>query len=200
MRSRSHQQLNVGEDILGGSGSAADVFDRGGFLLTDQRVVHVMRAPLGGGSTVHSIGLESLDSIQTQTRRSMALLVIGIAFAIAAVSSPTGPSSGLFFALGVGGIAAYVLLKQRTVRLVSTNSVMVLPLHGQALEQAEDLVAAVEEAKQSRLLRLERAARDPATGSGTAADRLRRLAALRSEGLISEEEYHARREAFLASL
>jgi len=149
MKKRNYYQLNEDEEIIGSSDVASLVFDRGGFLLTNQRVIKVIRTPLGGGSKVHSFNLENLDSVQTAALKKVFLII----FAFVSLLFVEINEVGLYFGIGffIFFWILYFLTRRKVIKLSSGNSIMWLNVSAMAHENIQKMVFKIEQAKQTRL-------------------------------------------------
>ncbi len=211
---QNYYKMNEGERVIGGSEVASVVFDLGGFLLTNQRVIKVDRTGFGGVSKVHSFSLENLDSIETVATKNISLVVGAILFLLIALvnlaligsgeirdTDSIESYTGVF--VGVGGsvllFLMYYLTRRKVIRLSSGSSQMLLNVAPMSHEEIQELVFEIEQAKQTRLEGIQKA---PEVGPDTldAKSRLKELKDLLEEGLISEDEYNDRRKQILDEL
>jgi hypothetical protein len=169
------------------------VFDRGGFLLTNQRVIKVDRSMFGGESAIHSINLENLDSIRTTAVKYYFWIVL-------ACLSPLlmGPRDmepyfgwGCFIIFSV----LYFLTRQKAIKLSSGSSAMWLKVTSMAHEKIQEMVFAIEQAKQARLEGLQFAVTAPPAGNTQ--NRLTELQKLLENDLITQEEFDEKRKSIL---
>ncbi len=197
MRQRNYFKLNEGEKTVGSSDVFSVVFDRGGFLLTTQRVIKVDRSAFGDRSKVHSINLENLDSVETSARVHLWTLLLAV------MSLLYGLREDANVYVALAGVAIFValffLLRRKVIKLASGNSIMWLNVSAMAHEQIQELVFSVEEAKQQRLEGLQHR-RDPSGPPESVRSRLEELKALLEDGLISPSEYEERRVEIIAEL
>jgi hypothetical protein len=205
MKQRDHFRLNKGEEVLGGSDNQSAVFDEGGFILTNQRVIKVDRSPLGGDTVVHTISLEKLDSMQTVASKPIILLVIGVIAFVSSLVLGTMEGAILGLVLLSGFVIAYFLWRRKVIRFVSGSSEMALLVTAMAHNQIQELVFAVEKAKQARLDALtrgddSRSVGESRSGNKSASERIAELDTLRDGSLISTEEYSKKREQILGEL
>ena len=192
MKKRNYYQLNEDEEIIGSSDVASLVFDRGGFLLTNQRVIKVIRTPLGGGSKVHSFNLENLDSVQTAALKKVFLII----FAFVCLLFVEINEVGLYFGIGffIFFWILYFLTRRKVIKLSSGNSIMWLNVSAMAHENIQKMVFKIEQAKQTRLESMQESKSSPVIETK---QRLRELQILLDEGLINDEEYQSKRQQIL---
>ena len=190
MKQENHYRLNDSEELIGSSDTASLVFDRGGFLLTNQRMIKVDKSPFGATSSVHSINLENLDSVQTVAVKHISLVLF--AFALLILLWDDRPIYGIVgFALL---LIVYFLTRRKVIQLASANSTMWLNVSPMAHETIQELLFEIEQAKQRRLEGLQHATRSVPAGP---MQRLTDLKALLDAGLIDGNEFAVRRKRIL---
>src|SRR5690606_33287385 len=86
-KQRNYYQLNENERIIDGSDVSSLVFDRGGFILTNQRLIKIDRTSFGGTSSVHTFNLERIDSIQNKQSNYWWVILFGIVAIIIGIYS-----------------------------------------------------------------------------------------------------------------
>ncbi len=191
MDGRNYYKLNEGEKLIGSSDEAGIVFDRGGFVLTNQRVIKVDRTPFGGESRVHSINLENLDSIVTTAIQHLGFILVAVGCLLLLTVNEKAP------AIAIGGFAicliAFFLTRSKVIRLVSGNSVMDIVVSWMAHQQIQEMVFEIEQAKQRRLERLQKGRILVSTPDNVRA-RLLELKALLDDGVITQLEWEERGE------
>lgn len=196
MKQRNYYKLNEGEDVVGSSDVASVVFDRGGFILTNQRVINVARTPLGGASKVHSINLENLDSIQTASIKYFILLLFAFVSLLFLQNDDVPPG------IALSGCAIFVIAffmsRRKVIRLASGNSIMWLNITAMAHEQIQNMVFQIEQAKQRRLEGIQKTSNSAPTP--VTQHRLKELQSLLDEGLIKEDEYERKRQQILEQM
>jgi hypothetical protein len=204
-------QLTDGEQILASSGDHLSVFQHGGFILTNKRVLSIEATPLGVSSDFVSFDLDKLDSIESKTLRPLAALVIGL---LCIVGGPQffnarGMEGVAFTIIGVGVLSFlwYIIAKKHAVVMRSGRSEIALQVSAD-VGAMQELVLAIDQARSSRLesLRKNEGSRSQDQGSaGTSQDasveqRLRRLDGLLDTGAIDNDEYRLQRARILESL
>jgi len=175
--------------------TASIVFDHGGFILTNQRVIHVVRSRLGGTTSVQTITLEKLDSVQVDAERRLVLLALAAVLALIGQKVQDGAG---YHVAAAACVAAFFLTRRKVIRLRSGNSEIVLNVRALAHEKIQELVFAVEEAKQERMEGLQHPS---STGTRKAvSERLSALDDLRDQGLLDSQEYQRKRDQILDDL
>lgn len=201
MQQRDYYKLNEGEKTIRSSDVWSVVFDRGGFVLTNQRVIKVNRTPLGSESTVHTFNLENIDSIITTTKTNPLLIVLALGFLLFLGVESYGPAMAL---LGSGiCMAIFFAKRKKVVRIATGNSTMWLNVSPLDHNKIQELVSQIEQAKQRRLEGLQATKVEEVTSGSVPSDareRLRQLKALLDDGLITNEEYEQKRQQILREL
>ncbi len=213
---RDYYQLNEGEKILDGSQVASALFDRGGFVLTNQRVIQIHRTPLGGESEVLSFFLENLDSIQNRSRKSVGCAFFAILFLATALGTFVFQRHEDWMLAAVGGLVVasilswvvYLATRKRLIRLSSGRTEIALDVSPFSVNGVQELVAEIEQAKACRLdqVRSRVAPSEPlaaipgAPNPKTTKERLEELRDIHRNGLITAEEYDAKRREILDSI
>lgn len=221
---RKEFKMNESEQIIIRSKPLSIIFNKGGFFLTNQRLINVERSPWGSSSTVRSFSLENLDSILNESKKPVGCLFIGILFIIGAIflgileleeidelrEAPTMPAlfAGLVFFISIVSLITYFFSRQRVIKLTSGRSEIILNVRSLSFEKIQEIVFEIEQAKQNRLERQGKDISIKETDFYTELDRkkksamtrLQELDALRSDGLISEEEYNAKRKGIIDEL
>lgn len=210
--SKSPLVLNVGESVVRGSAPTLEgVYKRAGFVLTSERVIQVVKSGLGSRS-LHSIGLDKIDSVYAKTKSNLgwiigalALIVVGMyMWTTGKLQPPETPQLGVFISLGgfVSLIIA-VVTRKKTIEIVSGSARMILDLTKVGVRDANALVAEIEQAKVRREVSLrggDHAIVEQKTGQASAEERLAQLSGLLSKGLISQSEYDTKRQELLSAL
>jgi PH (Pleckstrin Homology) domain-containing protein len=197
MEQRNYYKLNEGEEVIGSSDTASIVFDKGGFLLTNHRVVKVDRTPFGGESKVHSIHLENIDSIQTTAIKNNVFILLAVGSLFLFGISDVGPF------LGTGGFILFCILffltRRKVIQLASGNSTMSLNITALAHERIQEMVFEIEQAKQRRLEGIQGKSSERSV-SANEKQSLKKLQGLLDDGLVTEEEYKSKRQQILDRL
>jgi hypothetical protein len=152
-----HFRLNAGEQILIGADIASVLFDYGGFVLTNQRVINVHRG--GGASDVLTFNLENIDSVRTSSDSKPGCIVAGLLVGFGMLSAGVVQKKGDLVAIlvvggilaGLGGILFYYLTRSKQVVINSGTTQMVLGASGMSFQGMQELVFAIDQAKQHRL-------------------------------------------------
>lgn len=221
---RKDFRMNEGERVIIRSKPLSVIFDKGGFFLTNQRLIKVERGLWGSSSTVRSFSLENLDSILNESSKPVGCLFIGILLVIGAIvlgiltleeldklrGEPTTPGilGAIAFVIAVINLITYFFGRQRLIRLTSGRSEIILNVRPLSFEKIQELVFEIEQAKQKRL---ERLGRDPdskktdSTGQlgkerKSVRQRLKELETLLREGVITKKEYDAKRKDIIGEL
>lgn len=204
-------QLTDGEQVLASSGDHLSVFQHGGFILTNKRVLSIEGTPLGVSSDFVSFDLDKLDSIESKTLRPLAALVIGL---LCIVGGPQffnarGMEGVAFTIIGVGVVSFlwYIIAKKHAVVMRSGRSEIALQVSAD-VGAMQELVLAIDQARSSRLESLRRhedahssEQRATVTSQDTGVEeRLRRLDGLLENGAIDKDEYKSQRARILESL
>jgi len=222
LKQRDYYSLNEGEEVIGKSKVASVLFDRGGFVLTNQRVIQVQRSKMGGKSEVVSFFLENLDSIQNKSRR---FLGCGFIAALALVAAIASVFAEFLEAAGILGFAAlffwitYLATRKRLVTLSSGRAEIVLDVRPFSVNTIQEFVFEIEQAKAARLSRLHgykqsgvessdaepkegppKASTERMEGGNSPKGRLLQAKELFEAGLITEEEYQEKRRQILDTL
>jgi hypothetical protein len=216
MKKRDYYSLNPGERVIGTSKVASVLFDRGGFVLTNQRVIQVHRTSFGGVSHVVSFGLENLDSVQNLSHKPLgcaffALLCASLAFLAYYVKHMEDWLPTTAWALAIAAVLSwfiYLSRRKRTIILSSGRTEIVLDVTPFSVKRIQELVFEIEKAKNMRFAVLARGRTSnqqestsvPRVKSRSVKTRLSELKSLLDDGLITEEEYQARRKAIINSL
>jgi len=197
----SNFKLHEGEVFLGGSDTELGAIDNnGGFILTNQRVIKVVKSSFGTEKTIHTFNLESIDSILSFLQRFWGYLILALLFfvggIIKGINFPPLVISGLF-------VLAYFKLTKKLIKISSGRSDMYLDVNSMRSDQVQELVSAIEDAKQKRLNALQNKQSIPTTPSGSTLssslkDKLQEIEGLKADGLISEEEYNSLRAKALS--
>lgn len=199
MTKRNFFSLQDGEQVIGSSDAQSIVFNRGGFVLTTQRVIMATRTRLGGETSVHAMNLENIDSIVVNAHKQYGILLFSIPFLVCAPFTKTTNTMIFVFVSGLFFLACYFLTRKKVIEIRSTNSVLPLNVWSMAHDKVDDLIAEIQAAKQRRLDKLkhrhdaQRTAEDPQ-------HRLKRLDSLLQQGLISQDEYVEKRKDILNSV
>ncbi len=197
MKQRNYFKMNEEEKVIGGSDVRSIVFDRGGFLLTNQRVIKVDRTSFGGASNVHTINLENIDSIQTNAIKPNALIFFAFMSLLFLFIEEAGPY------LAIGGFSIcmllFFLLRRKVIQIASGSSTMILNVSSMNHENIQKLVFEVEQAKQRRLEGIQH--KDSTRKvSADVKQRLKDIQDLLNEGLINKEEYQIKRKQIMDQL
>lgn len=152
MKQGNHYRLNDSEVVLGSSDNESVVFDRGGFLLTNHRVIQVTRTPFGGETMLHTFCLENLDSVQVSSSSPYQILLVGVGcFAAALMWGKGGGVVALGFLVLLVACVTYYFSRKKVIRLTSFNGKIELEVAAMAHSQIQELVFAVEQAKRKLL-------------------------------------------------
>ncbi len=205
-------RLNDGENIIRGSAPTLEgVYRKAGFVLTNERVIQVVKAGLSSRS-LHSIGLDKIDSVFAKVRSNLGAIIFGLILLAGGAYSWSRETSQMPEAGTIGkllvGIGAFmfiiaILTRKKSIEIVSGSAKMVLDLTRVGFRDANSLVAEIEQAKVRREVSLRAgvgAAAVPKTGSASAEERLSQLRDLHSKGIISQSEYDTKREQLIATL
>jgi len=197
----SNFKLHESEVFLGGSDSELGSIDNnGGFILTNQRVIKVVKSSFGAEKTIHTFNLENIDSIFSFLQRQWVYLIVALLFLIVGIiedkNFPLLVLSGLI-------VLAYFKFTKKLVKISSGRSDMYLDVNSMKADQVQELVSAIEDAKQKRLNALQN--KQSTSGTPVSAsipsslkDKLKEIEGLKADGLISEEEYNSLRAKALS--
>jgi hypothetical protein len=151
---RNYYQLNENENIIGSSDNFSLVFDKGGFILTNQRVIKVDRSIFGGSSLVHTINLDKIDSVRNEVKKYIVLLALGCATIfiglVQAIADNSKASIFTFIICGVF-IISYFYTRKRVITISSGRTDMYLDVNLLSHEEIQKLVFLIESAQQEYL-------------------------------------------------
>jgi hypothetical protein len=196
MKQRDFFRINEGEEIIGSSDVSSVVFDLGGFILTNQRVIKVDRTAMGGESSSHSFNLENLDSIQMVATKNNMYLWLALGALVFATIKPLRILS-IFIAIGL--LIIYFYSRTKLIKLTSGNSEMFINVSPMAYNQIQEMLFEIQEAKQKRLDRI-REEDVQRLSKSAPKERLRDLRALLENGDITEEEYDEKRKRIIEEI
>lgn len=184
--------------------------------MTSQRAIKVTSK--GWGSCdMHSIGVDKIDAIKTTFVGNYGLIALGCVIAAAGAYFKflrPGDDSGLIGwpCLGAGVLIVLIAIgtQKRFIEIASGTTTMQLPFSLLRLKDSHALVADIESTKVRREVELRsqgvgaaapsRPATPAAVPPTSSGDRLTQLNALRQQGLITEEEFAAKRQVILDSM
>jgi len=206
-KQRNYYQLNENENIIGSSDKKSIVFDKGGFILTNQRVIKVDRSNFGGSSMVHSINLEKIDSVMNVAQKHLILLIIGtvlIIMGLLVAKDPVVKEVGIFTLLiGIAFIGFFFFRRRRVIIISSGSADMIIQVHSMDHDSIQKLVFLIEKAKEDYLNNNNNNNTINISNNSTNNNievRLNKLKNLLEDKLITEAEYYKKKKEIISDL
>jgi len=156
MIERCYYKLRPGETVIGGTDEKFIVFRAGGFLLTDQRAIHIDLDDLESKAGVRSMNLEDIDAIETSkiSHPFYILLTVFSVLLLAVFGELTsGSLFGNYISLGcaIYFMFMYFFTRGEVLRLVSSDSYMMLNVTKLFEEEVETIVEEIDQARSNRI-------------------------------------------------
>ena len=189
--------LLPGESAVGGTGPADVVLAKGGILITNRRLLAVSRSRIGDRLVFSGWYLEDIKSIK-KGRKSNTLILVATLISFGVLLF--WPLQG-FIGIVLGPILGFAFGRKGLFLKAGSEKTHVATL---SLSPAEvtDLLMQIEERRRMRVAELNRESSGTGAASGVqkTEQRLLELDELRKKGLISEDEFYAKRNTILNRL
>jgi len=201
----NYYQLNENENIIGSSDKKSIVFDKGGFILTNQRVIKVDRSTFGGSSMVHSVNLEKIDSVKNVVQKHLILLIIGavlIIMGLLVAKDPGVKEIGIYTLLiGIAFIGFFFFRRRRVIIISSGRTDMIIQVHSMDHDNIQKLVFSIEKAKEDYLNNNNNTINISNNSANNNIEvRLNKLQNLLEGKLITEAEYDKKKKEIISDL